>query len=188
MKKLIIAALVGGLILFIWQFLSWAMLNLHAAEYQYTADQDEILELLSDKLEDGSYFLPTVPPESPSSASQEMMENNIGKPWAQIHYHSALTNNMGLNMARGLVANILAALILAWFLMKISNNDMKTTVLISIGVGIIGYLTIHYSEAIWFETGNMADLIDSVVQWALCGAWLGWWLNRGKMETNYVNG
>ncbi len=34
MKKTIIAVIVGGLMLFAWQFLSWSMLNLHEAQQQ----------------------------------------------------------------------------------------------------------------------------------------------------------
>ncbi len=178
MKKLTIAALVGGLILFIWQFLSWALLNLHASEYQYTGHQDEILEFLSDKLTQGDYFLPTVPPGSSNEAEQELMRQHEGKPWAQIKYRSSMSTAMGMNMARSFIANVLAVLVLSWFLLKIRDNDLKTTVLVSIAVGVIGYLTIHYSSSIWFENNTVAHLADSLVQWALCGAWLGWWLNR----------
>ncbi len=32
MKKMIVGALVGGLILFVWQFLTWGALNLHEAQ------------------------------------------------------------------------------------------------------------------------------------------------------------
>jgi hypothetical protein len=45
-------------------------------------------------------------------------------------------------------------------------------------VGIISYLTNGYATAIWFEVPSMPDLIDAIVAWALCGGWLGWWLNR----------
>ena len=54
MKKLFVGALVGGLILFIWQFLSWSLLNIHLPEMQYTPAQDEILSALSEAgLEEG---------------------------------------------------------------------------------------------------------------------------------------
>ncbi len=45
-QKTIIGALVGGVILFIWQFLSWTMLNLHGESQKYTAKQNEILQYL----------------------------------------------------------------------------------------------------------------------------------------------
>ena len=36
MKKTVIAALVGGLIIFLWQFLSYALINFHKPAQQYT--------------------------------------------------------------------------------------------------------------------------------------------------------
>ncbi len=44
MKKTIIGAIVGGIIIFAWQFLSWGPLNLHEAQQQYTPKQDTIPE------------------------------------------------------------------------------------------------------------------------------------------------
>lgn len=61
MKKTIIASLVGGIIIFFWQFLSNAALDLHRPAQQYTANQDSILNYLSTQLTEGKYFLPTVP-------------------------------------------------------------------------------------------------------------------------------
>ncbi|WP_236973473.1 hypothetical protein [Membranihabitans maritimus] len=61
MSKIWIGSLVGGLILFIWQFLSWSMLNIHDNEMEYTPNQVQILEVLNENLEEGNYFLPTAP-------------------------------------------------------------------------------------------------------------------------------
>jgi predicted cobalt transporter CbtA len=47
MKKLIIGGLVGGILLFLWQTLSWTVLNLHAKEYQQAPAQDSVLNFLN---------------------------------------------------------------------------------------------------------------------------------------------
>lgn len=61
--KMIVGALVGGLLVFIWQFLSWTMLNMHGSQQKYTPNQDSILNFLSTQLtEDGTYFLPNAAP------------------------------------------------------------------------------------------------------------------------------
>ena len=57
MKKTIIGVLVGALILFIWQFISWGAVNLHSGMQQYTPKQTEILKYLGDNLEEGFYYL-----------------------------------------------------------------------------------------------------------------------------------
>lgn len=178
MKKQLIATLVGGLILFIWQFLSWSMLNVHASEFQYTANQDKIMENLTANLEEGSYFLPGLPPEATQEEHQAAMENNVGKPWATISYHKSMQMNMGMNMFRGFVADLLAAFFLVWVLMKFAALDFKTALLASLAVGATGYLTTSYLNSVWFESNSIGHLIDTVVQWGLVGAWLGWWLPR----------
>ena len=179
MKKQLIASLVGGLIIFIWQFLSWSILNIHGAEFQYTASQDKIMEcLVQQNLEEGAYFIPQAPTGSTSQEEQAFMESSLGKPWATISYHKAMSMNMGMNMFRGFVVDVVAVFLLVWLLLKITNLNFNTPLLASLAVGAMGYLTIPYLNSIWFETNTIGYIIDTVVQWGLIGAWLGWWLNR----------
>lgn len=178
MKKQLIASLVGGILLFVWQFLSWSMLNIHGSEMAYTPNQDKILENLTQNLEEGSYFLPNLPPGSSSAEEQAYMQNSVGKPWAIVSYHKAMNMSMGMNMFRGLAVDFVAAFLLTWLLLKFASLDMKTSVLTSLAVGGIGYLTIPYLNSIWFESNSIGHLIDAVAQWGLVGVWLGWWLPR----------
>ncbi|AWV97789.1 hypothetical protein [Arcticibacterium luteifluviistationis] len=174
MKKILIAAAVGGLILLIWQTLSWTVLNIHGDMQTYSPNQDTILEFLGENLEEGFYYLPTVAP----GESVGSMEDYMGKPWAQVFYHEAYDANMGANMFRGFIVNILAAALLAWMLLKMGNASFQTILFSSIAVGIIGYLTTNYATAIWFQTHTIPDLIDAVVSWTLVGLWFGWWLRK----------
>ena len=62
MKKTIVAALVGGIIIFIWQFLSFALINFHKPAQNYTDKQDAIMTFLnSQQLPEGGYILPNIP-------------------------------------------------------------------------------------------------------------------------------
>ena len=62
MKKTLIGSLVGAVILFLWQFVSWTAAELHRPAQAYTPKQDSILQYLSTQFtEDGTYFLPTYP-------------------------------------------------------------------------------------------------------------------------------
>lgn len=179
MKNLIIGALVGSLILFIWQFLSWSMLNIHGSQNQYSANQAEILECLEGKLTSGEYFMPTVAPGATSEEQQALMESSAGKPWAKINYREEFKMTMGMNMFRGWIVGFVAILLLMWLLGKIPNIDFTTTILSCLAVGVIGYLTDNYIESVWFETNSLPDLIDAIVAWGLVGTWLGYWLGRG---------
>ncbi|MBK9255730.1 MAG: hypothetical protein IPM42_09610 [Saprospiraceae bacterium] len=179
MSKMIIGSIVGGFLIFFWQFLSWGPLNLHQSSNQYTPKQDSVMAFLNSQFsEDGFYYMPGVPPETSSEDYQSIMESNTGKPWAQVYYHKSWNANMSTNMFRGYLVNVVSVLLLIWIFVKFEKNDFVTTILSALAVGIISYLTTSYTSSIWFEVPSMPDLIDSIVSWGLCGAWLGWWLNR----------
>ncbi len=180
MKKTIIGSLVGGIILFMWQFLSWAALDLHRAAQDYTPKQDSILSFLSANLEkEGGYFLPNTPKGASSEEMEKVMESSMGKPWVTIQYHDKMDMNMGLNMGRALITNILLAWLVIWILGKFSSNNFTTTLTTSLVVGIIVYLNSSYTSHIWYQLFDIRSfLIDVIVMWGLTGIWLGWWLNR----------
>ena len=178
MKKLIIGAIVAAVILFIWQFLSWTVIKIHQNEMQYSENQDEIMECLAGKLDAGVYFLPNLPPDAGKEVREEWMKKSIGKPWAQIFYHNSMNDNMTMNMIRAFLTNFVAALLLCWVLLKIPDLSFKDTILSTLGIGLIGYLTMPYLNSIWFETNSLGHLIDVIVSLGLVGAWLGWWLRR----------
>jgi hypothetical protein len=179
MTKQVVATLVGGLIVFLWQFLSWALVGIHSSDFQYTANQDKILECLTTNLpEEGTYMLPIVPPGTSRADEEAFMATREGKPWASVTYHQSFHTSMGMNMARAFAIDLLAVFLLVWILMRIPNLNLFSVVQYCVGVGLISYLTIPYLNSIWFETKSLPYLIDAIVQWGLVGLWLGWWLSR----------
>ncbi len=181
MQKTIIAALVGAIILFLWQFLSWAALDLHRVEMSYTAAQGPIMEAIeAANLETGTYSLPNHPDDATAAEKQAHNATMEGKPWALISYHKAFENNMAMSMIRSFLINFLSAFLLCWLLGKMANLNLQTTIMASLAVGLIGYLTIDYLYYIYMGGNTLPVLIDTIVSWGLVGAWLGWYLNRGK--------
>jgi hypothetical protein len=178
-SKVIIGALVGAIILFFWQFLSWGISGLHSSEMQYTLKQDSIMKVLSENLDEGHYFLPNVPPGSGEAEYEQYKKDYENKPWAMVSYHKSMKTDMTMNMIRAFVADIFAVLVLIWLLVKIPDLTFSRTILTAIGVGFVGYLSVTYLNSIWFETPAWAALLDVVASWGLVGAWLGWWLRRG---------
>ena len=177
-KKLLTGAIVASIIMFLWQFLAWSIINLHQDTIKYTPKQNAIMEVLNNNLEEGEYFLPSLPANSSEEDNQKYRMDNVGKPWAQIYYHKNMNEGMGLNMFRGWSVDFIAALLLCWLLLKITNLNFSTTLLSSLAIGFIGFLTVNYTMSIWFETKVVSALIDALIMWGLVGVWLGWWLNR----------
>ena len=181
MKKSIIGAIVGGIIIFIWQFLSWSMVNLHQPAQRYTPKQDVILPVLNANLEEGGYYLPGMPENSSMEDYQKMMKESEGKPWATIQYHKAMKNDMIMNMVRGLLVNFLTVWLLCWILMRMAATAFSTIFIATLFTGLIVFLNVPYTNHIWFESFDLwAHLADAVVSWGTCGLWLGWWLTRNS--------
>lgn len=180
MKKTIIASLVGALIMFFWQFLSWGPLQLHRPAQEYTPKQDSIMAYLNSQFTgSGSYFMPTYQKNASSEDMDKLMKNSVGKPWAIIHYHKAYNANMGMNMARGFLVNIVVLWLLSWLIGKIDSATFGTILAATLFVGFIGFLSITYTFHIWYQTSDLnAHLIDTIACWGIVGIWLGFYLKK----------
>lgn len=178
MKRLLIAAAVGSVILFAWQSLSWSVLGIHANQMAYTDKQDAVLAAFADiGLEEGAFLMPNA---APGEDEQAVMEEMAGKPWARVSYFKVHDQNMGLNMFRGWLISFVSVFLLAWVLSGMSNVNIQVAVIIALSVGLIGWMNITYQESIWFETNSLPQLLDVVVQWGLVGTWLGYYLSTGN--------
>lgn len=180
MKKTIIGAIVGGIIIFIWQFLSWTVLNTHEAAQQYTPNQEAIMAALEANLPDeGGYYIPGLAPGASEEDMKKIMEESDGKPWASIQYHKAMDMSMGMNMARGLITNMVMVWMLCWILLKMSPLNFSNVLIASIFTGFIVFFNSPYTSSIWYQWFDiMAHFLDAMVSWIACGLWLAWWLPR----------
>lgn len=180
MKKIFIGGLVGGILLFAWQTLSWTVANLHEKGQQYTPKQDSILSYLNNSgLAEGSYYLPNAAPGTSSADMQKQMEASMGKPWAMIRYYKSMNMNMGLNMIRGLLSNIIIVCLLCWLFGKIEIGSFGTYFIGSLIIGITCFTNVSYTQHIWYPQHDInAHFTDALVSWGLVGVWLGWWLGR----------
>jgi hypothetical protein len=187
MKKTIVAALVGGIIIFIWQFLSFALINFHKPAQNYTDKQDAIMKYLnSQQLPEGGYFLPNIPDNSSAAQREQAMKEAEGKPWAIIQYHHALQNKMVMNMVRGLLVNIIIVFLFCWLIKRMTNPGFTTIVLSALVLGMIVFLNAPYTGAIWYESfDTWAHLADAIVSWGLTGLWIAWWLRRDTRQVGF---
>jgi hypothetical protein len=185
MKKIIIASIVGGLIIFLWQFFSYAAGNLHGAVTQYTEKEQAIMDFLAtQELPEGGYIMPSLPQSASQQEWEELMTKNEGKPWAMIQYYKEMKNNMVSNMIRGFSVNIILVFIFCLILAELRTLTFKKVLLSSLGVGLIIFLNSPYTNHIWFPMFDIRfHLLDAIVAWGLTGVWLGWYLTRGKAKS-----
>jgi len=181
--KIFIGALVGGIIIFIWQFLSWTALDLHQSAQQYTPKQDSILAYLNTQFDSsGGYFMPRTPKGASSDDMKKLEETTMGKPWVQIAYHKSYDASMVVNILKALVTDIVIVLLFCWVLAGFTVNSFGKTFLAALFTSLIIFLCSNYIVYIWYETFDLsAYLTDYLVSWGITGIWLGWWLNKKKV-------
>ena len=179
-NELVIGALVGGILVFLWQTLSWTVLNLHAKEYQKAPAEDTIMNFLSQHFsEDAQYRIPGMDENASSDEMEKKMEEMKGKPWAVVSYHKAYTGDMMSGILKGFAAALISALFVCWILMTNPNRTFGGIFISTILIGVAGYLYIPYSNHIWWEApGAITNLVDVLISWGLCGLWLGWYLKN----------
>lgn len=190
MKNWIIAALVGGIIIFLWQFVSWTVSGIHSGSFRYHPQQNEIMSTLSNHFtETGVYLLPTSPPDASSEDMEKLYNESLGKPMASVMYIKSNDSNMAGSMIRGFLVDVLLVLILIYILTRNGTPNMLRMTTGAIAVGLFTWLWGPYTTHNWFQmpwdaiTGH---LVDAIFAWGIVGLWVGWYLNRKKPEKNPV--
>jgi len=186
MKKILIAGLIGGIIVYAWTTLSYTVLNLHDSAQAFLPQEKQaaILQTLAtEDVPEGSYLLPRLPTESSMEEQQKFGEEMEGKPWARISYYKAWHLNMGMNMIRGLLADIIMVMLACWMLVKINSRSFGVYFVASIFIGLIAFINNPYTGHIWYPMHDISSLLlDAIVAWGLCGLWLGWYLGTRESK------
>ena len=181
MKKYLVGALVGSILVFGWQSVAHMFLHHHDAGYKTVPNSEEAIATLSQTFTaDGQYFIPYHEANATQEEQQKYWDAREGKPWAQVVYHTAWKNDMPTSIIRSFVTAFLCVLIFIWLLGK-TPGSFFTVFLKSIGLGLTAFLLVWYNQNIWMKIPwevIQGELIDLSVSWALCGLWLGYWLNR----------
>jgi hypothetical protein len=171
MTRKLLFALIGGIIIFIWQFLSFGMPNFHKAASGYTSSQDEILGYFEELgLEEGMYLLGQPDPSLSKDEQKAAMEEMEGKPWAVLNYHVDYPTDMVMPMIRGIIVCFIIAFILFWLFLQQKNPTLQNRIFLALAVGFIGFLFLPYSNFIWYKEPDIwAYFADGIVPWLIVG-------------------
>jgi hypothetical protein len=183
MKKYLIGSIVGGILMFLWQGASWMGIGIHNNDMKYTAAQEQIMPVITANLkEDGAYQMPSA---ATMKEKEELMKTMDGKPVVTIIYQNSMKIDMTMRFIRCILVDIFLVISLIYILTRGGIPIARRVFSGSVAFGLATWLWTQYMGRIWFDlpwhmiTGQ---LIDSIVAWALCGIWLGWWLNRGVVR------
>lgn len=183
MNRVIVAGLLGGVVLFVWQFISWTILPWHNMTIHSIAEGDEIVEILrAQELQSGVYHFPGMPEGDNSEAAMNA--------WAERYKQGPNINFMAysavgqdhedpMQFIWGLIFNILAASLAAWMLMGAlgsTGSFMKRTLLVT-ALGVFVVLTTTLPNWNWWAFPgdySVVMAIDYIVNWFLAGLVIAW--------------
>jgi hypothetical protein len=181
-NKVIVGTLVGAILLFGWQTLSWTSLGIHEEALKFSANQDSIIQFLEKNISTpGQYLIPTVPPGSSESEIEAQSKIWEGKPWAIITFHDYRKIDMFTPVLKGRLIALLSVLMVNLVIRQLRKTKFLPVFATTLSFGLVSFFFVWYNNNIWFSTPwsvLWGELVDSVMGWSLCGAWLGLWYGR----------
>lgn len=171
MKRKLLFSLIGAIIIFVWQFLSYAMPNIHKSAMQYTPAQDKMLQSLKDSgITEGMYVLGQPDPSMNSEQQAAAMKDYDAKPWAVVNYHEKNSMSMAMPMIRGFLVCFVIAFLLFFIFLQQKNPTLQNRILVALSVGLIGFFFEPYTNFIWFKAPDIfAHFADAIIPWLILG-------------------
>jgi len=176
-KRVIIGGIAGGIILFMWGFLSWVVLDLHSETILEHEGTMALIENGKDVLpHEGVYYFPPRPSNREDTAAMEVwMEAHRQGPVGMIFWQPVGDEPMSVtNLAQGLLLEI-GMVMLAGVLLALALPSLPTygnRLLFVTGLGLFVVLAARMSDWVFmgFPTRYTASIaLGGVVSWVLVG-------------------
>jgi len=174
MQKLVKCAIVGGLVLFLWGMVSWAILPWHKMHMHKFQDEGRVARVISDNApESGIYVLPNMMHlEKDSQAMMEAQDNMRQGPFI---FASVCLNgkdpDMAIPLVKGLIIKIVAAFLVTWLLLQTKmkyNRRVGFVTMVGVVIALMG--TLPYWIWFGFPVGfTIACIFEIVFGWFLAG-------------------
>lgn len=169
--KTLLAAVLGGVIVFAWGAVSWMVLGWHAPTIKTFANEDQVAQVLVDNAPvSGIYLLPKAQPSQGALTPAEAAPPQAG-PFAFVAYaREGAGPQMTMPMAYAVAASILAALLIAWLVRAAEGLGYFQRVLFIATVGIVIAIAGRLPNWIWWHFSTefmLLDLADVVIGWTL---------------------
>ncbi len=180
MVRVIVAALIGGILLFVWGFVSWTVLTWHNTSGGQLPNEEIVVAAMQGNItESGIYWIPGMAREPAASdeakkaAEEAWMERHRAGPIGMLVYHPEGREPMMPKVfAQGLGLSFLSALIAAVLLVSSGIGNYVGRVAFVTMLGLFVGITADMSEWNWFSfpmDWTLANVGDRLVGWLLVG-------------------
>lgn len=176
MGKILIAALVGGLVMFLWEFVAHMMLPLGEMGMRQPTNEDVVLDALKTGFpEAGIYFIPSIAPEKmqDEAASKAWSEKSLASPYAYVVYDPVGRDPgaMGPYLGKQFGSDVLASLVIA-LVMSLGAVAIGRGALVGAGFGAFSTLAVVVPHWNWYRFPTdylVGQGTTQIVGWALAG-------------------
>jgi len=187
MKKILLAGVIGGIVLFVWGWLVWAVLPLHEGDFKTLGNEEAVVDVLrSSAAEHAVYAVPGKPQETTGMSTEQrkaMMDEWAKKhqrgPVALIVYSPTGTDPMmTAQMILGLLIMMITAAMAAWFLSRstAAASGYIVRVIFCGMLGVFASFVVHLMYWNWFYfplNYTTAMVADTIIGWLLAGLVIG---------------
>ncbi len=179
-QKIALAAVLGGLTLFLWGVVSHMVLPLYNKSlHKFTDEESVTMAIVTNTPHSGTYFLP-YEEELPAGASaeqkkarEEKMKEQMEKgPMVFAHIRVGSFGSFGVHLAIELLKDILSALVVGLLLVNTQQMSLRSRVAFVFGIAVAVVLESTISEWNWYGAGTdyaFAVIFDLLVGWLLAG-------------------
>ena len=177
MKRILVAAVLGTFAIYIWGWISWAVLPWHNTTMPELPNEDAVIGVLQSSItQTGVYQFPG----KMKTDEAAWLEKFRRGPSGTLFYTAGGKNPMAADIfAVGFVLAFIQALLAAWLLSAAASKMAgyaKRVIFVTL-LGVFAALVSHISAAHWmfFPAGySHVMAIDLVVTWFLAGLVLAW--------------
>lgn len=188
--RVLIAAIFGGIVMFLWGAVAHMALGLGNPGIHQPVHEDVVLSTLHDGLgmQPGVYILPSLDPHLMSDAAARAAygKKTAVSPYAWVVYlpQGDDMTQMGPQMVREWASDTLSALALA-FVMGLAAFGFAKRLGIAVVATLFAWLSVLIPYWNWYRFPTAlttAALVEQVIGWLLAGAVMAWWLGRNEKK------
>ncbi len=189
--RLLLAALLGGLVLFFWGFVLNMLLPVGEMGHRFPASEDAVLTVLAANMsEEGVYIVPGLTREqyADPSIAEAYAAKSAASPYAFVIYQPSGENGLEMvdELAIQLGTAVLGSWVLAWVL-SLAPWSFGRRVAVSTGLGLFAWLAVGLPWWNWYRFPTefiLGSLVQQMSGWFLAGIAIAWVLGR-KVRRSY---
>jgi hypothetical protein len=182
MRRIIVAGLLGGAVVYLWSALSWSVLPYQAAKFRGIPNEQQVADVLSSNLTvPGVYQYPAYPSAGASDAEVAAWTQRVerGPVIPLLVFNPGGSASSVTSYIRAFVLDVMAALIVAMLLTLAAHSlgGYGQRVIFVTGIALFAIVVTHLADWNWgmFPTSYILPMAaDLIIGWTLAGVVMAW--------------